>query len=214
MAERGKAAAAGSAAAVGPRRARLPEAATRALPLLGALATAALAVLVALAVVQIRSLNAGPDGSKDPLILRAVHAVQLDDGLQAVRHDLPSLAVEPFTHVEELDTLGFMDVVNRSQAWDEVTLVSFYDPRSESFKVGRSALEEAAGIIKGDPELERRVRVVAVNIAVNSFLQMQFSRETTEAWQEDSGNKTVRKSFMFGKMNFYPLIIKVSMVQV
>jgi hypothetical protein len=178
--------------------------------LLGALGAAALAALAALALVQISAPSAGPDGSKDPLILRAVYEVQLDAGLQTVRHDLPSVAVEPFTHLEELDTLGFMGVVNRSQAWDEVTLVSFYDPRSESFKVGRPDLEETAALVKGDPELGPRVRVAAVNVAVNSYLQMQFSKETTKAWQEDSSNKTVRRSFMFGKMNFYPLIIKVS----
>lgn len=143
------------------------------------------------------------------LVEKIFRIMDADRTLLEVHTDLPLVDTEEMMWAEHVDTSSFMDFINRSDGC--IAMVSFFDPRSESFLVTRPDLEATARIIQEDPNLRERVKIGMVNVAVDSYLQTQFSSETTKSWQEAETSQfdSTLDGFRFGKVNYFPLVTKV-----
>jgi len=143
--------------------------------------------------------------SSSSFLNRLMNEMEQNKLLKEVRVELPRIDTEPMEFAIQLDTMNFMDFVNGSDG--RLTLVSFFDPRSESFLVTKKDLDKSAALISNSVELREKAAIATVNAALDPYLQMKFSPEMVATWQEDEEDS--EENFLFGKKNFFPLVTKI-----
>lgn len=153
------------------------------------------------------SQEGGGEPESSSILSQVQRLVDQDARVQNSIDKLLPIAVPPLDkNIIRIGTDNFNSVVNRSST--ATTLVVFFEPRSESYKVTKSEFELTAKDLLRNPELSD-VQVGMVNVAIDTYLQFRYSQEITSSWQENEKGADYSAGFLFGKQNFYPIVTKL-----